>query len=68
MASSSALSTNDLRTKRRSKEERSISQKMLQPKERICNVVLRDEDEETDDEDLALNLNSAVGRMWRFFH
>ena len=30
------------------------------PKERICNMVLRDEDEETDDEDLTIDPNSPV--------
>ena len=30
------------------------------PKERICNKVLRDEDEETDDEDLTIDSTSPV--------
>ena len=30
------------------------------PKERICDIVLRDEDEETDDEDLTIDSTSPV--------
>ena len=60
MASSTPFTTQDLTTKRRSKNNKSTSQKETLPKQRICNMVLRDEDEETDDEDLTLNSNSPV--------
>ena len=60
MASSTPFSIHDLTTKIRSKNEKGLSQKETLPKERICNMVLRDEDEETDDEDLTINSNSPV--------
>ena len=40
--------------------DRSSVLSTVKPKERICNRVLRDEDEETDDEDLSLKPNSSV--------
>ena len=60
MASSAPFTTQDLTTKRHLKNEKSPSQKETLPKERICNMVLRDEDEETDDEDLTIDPNSPV--------
>ena len=36
------------------------SKEVSRPKERICDKVLRDEDEETDDEDLTIDSTSPV--------
>ena len=43
-------------TSRNSQSHKEVSR----PKERICDIVLRDEDEETDDEDLTIDSSSPV--------
>ena len=43
-------------TSRNSQSHKEVSR----PKERICDKVLRDEDEETDDEDLTIDSSSPV--------
>ena len=60
MASSADYSTQDLRTQGSLNPKKKSSKTENRTKERICNMVLRDEDEETDDEDLTLNSNSPV--------
>ena len=49
------------------KNDRSSGLSTSKPKERICNRVLRDEDEETDDEDLSLRPNSSVSILILIF-
>jgi len=60
MASSSDYLSADFKIQQNTSNIRKKSTKIeVRPtKERICNMVLRDEDEETDDEDLTLNSNS----------
>ena len=60
MASSADYPTQDLITKGSLNSKKKSSKTENRTKERICNMVLRDEDEETDDEDLTLNSNSPV--------
>jgi len=58
MASAADFTIQDLKTQSSSNTKKKSSKTEVRPKERICNMVLRDEDEETDDEDLTLNSNS----------
>ena len=62
MATSTDYVATDLKTQQSALNNRKKSSKSENrpPKERICNMVLRDEDEETDDEDLTINPNSPV--------
>lgn len=60
MASAADFTIQDLKTQSSSNTKKKSSKTEVRPKERICNMVLRDEDEETDDEDLTLNSNSPV--------
>ena len=60
MASSADYPTQDLKTQGSLNAKKKSSKTESRTKERICNMVLRDEDEETDDEDLTLNSNSPV--------
>ena len=48
-------------------DEKCSTANAVRLKERICNNVLRDEDEETDDEDLSLNPNSLVSNISLIF-
>ena len=62
MAASSDFSSADFKSQQNSsKSRKKLSKIEVRPtKERICNMVLRDEDEESDDEDLTLDSNSPV--------
>ena len=60
MASSTPFTPRGLGPKPRFQNKNSPARKEPGAKERICNMVLRDEDEETDDEDLTINSNSPV--------
>ena len=68
MASSSDYSSATFKAQQNSSNIRKKSTKIeVRPtKERICNMVLRDEDEETDDEDLTLNSNSPVSNINKY--
>ena len=68
MASFSNHSSADFKTQQNSSNNRKKSTKIegRPTKERICNMVLRDEDEETDDEDLTLNSNSPVSNIHKY--
>ena len=68
MASSSNYLSADFKTQQNTLNIRKKSTKIeVRPsKERICNMVLRDEDEETDDEDLTLNSNSPVSNIHKY--
>ena len=58
MASASFPMTQHNKSREIAKNEKSSANKPN--KERICDKVLRDEDEETDDEDLNMNSSSPV--------
>ena len=68
MACSSDYLSADFKTQQNTLNIRKKATKIeVRPtKERICNMVLRDEDEETDDEDLTLNSNSPVSNIHKY--